>query len=258
MILNIIDTELKYFNCFCNAEAFETHIHFNDDNIKDMYSHNFTYVHEDINDEDFIQLISRELAHRKTDEKRYLRVITHKTISDDLLDRLLIKPEVDRYVYYGKRTDSFSDMKTKENARIEKAKDPQAIEHGRFIDVSANYLHMTMEFAIRRIDRKFMVYNDSNLPLDLYVCYDGLEPVGNCELLINNDTAKIEDFDILEMYQKKGFGSHVLRSLLEISHNRGVKYAYLVTDQEDTAKEMYIKNGFELAGGRTELMFFLK
>lgn len=35
----------------------------------------------------------------------------------------------------------------------------------------------------------------------LYVCYYNDIPIGNCELMLNNEVAKIEDFNILENYQ---------------------------------------------------------
>lgn len=68
---------------------------------------------------------------------------------------------------------------------------------------------------------------------------------------------KIEDFDIIEIHQKKkGFGSHVLRKLLQICEKKeSVDEAYLVTDHNDTARDMYSKCGFELIGERRELMF---
>jgi len=127
------------------------------------------------------------------------------------------------------------------------------------VDVIANYEDMTLEFAIRRIDRKFKVYDDSKKPMNLYVCYDGNEPVGNCEMFVNEEQkiAKIEDFDIIQMHQRKGFGSFVMRSLLKKCHEKGIKEAFLLTDSNDTAKDMYMKTGFSIVGQRVELMFDL-
>ena len=70
--------------------------------------------------------------------------------------------------------------------------------------------------------------------------------------------AKIEDFDIVEMHQRKGFGSQVLRTLLKSCHEDHIKYAYLVTDHDDTAKDMYLKSGFKLVGKRVEMIFSLE
>ena len=66
-----------------------------------------------------------------------------------------------------------------------------------------------------------------------------------------------EDFDIIEMYQRKGFGSFVLRTLLKECSENGIEQAYLVTDHDDTAKDMYAKCGFKPVGKSFELMFHL-
>jgi len=57
------------------------------------------------------------------------------------------------------------------------------------------------------------------------------------------------------MHQRKGFGSHVIRYLLKQCHDQGIENAFLLTDSNDTAKDMYIKTGFSIVGKRMELMF---
>lgn len=255
MINRIYDTEQKYFECFCKAEKLGNFTRYSDDNIKDMYSHNFTYIDHDVTEEAFLAIVASEIQYRKDTGKKYLRIVTHAHLGVELLDKLTIKPEIDNYDYYGIATDCYKDLSEKSSAVLMKAENSKVAEDGRLVDIVANYIHMTLEFAIRRIDRKFEVYSDSTKPLDLYVCYEGIEPVGNCELMTNDNTAKIEDFDIIEMHQRKGYGSHVLRNLLKICNDQGIDNAYLITDHDDTAKEMYLKCGFELVGNRTELMF---
>jgi len=68
---------------------------------------------------------------------------------------------------------------------------------------------------------------------------------------------RIEDFDILQKYQRKGFGTSVLKHLLEEARANCVEFVYLITDSGDTAKEMYKKCGFKKAGEKTELFFDL-
>ncbi|MCB2290896.1 GNAT family N-acetyltransferase [Clostridium sp. CS001] len=110
---------------------------------------------------------------------------------------------------------------------------------------------------LHSIYRKSEVYTKSNSNLDLYVCnYRGI-PIGNCELMLNSDIAKIEDFDILNDYQRKGFGTSVVKYLLEEAKENSVEFVYLITDSVDTAKEMYKKCGFKKAGEKTELFFDL-
>ena len=205
MINRIWDTEIKYFECFCDAERFDSFTRYTDDNIKDMYSHNFTYINHDVTEDAFLSIVSSEIQHRKDAGKRFLRIITNAPIVDELMDKLPMKPDIDHYDYFGAPVNVYENIRERSGASLVEADTPKAAEHGRMVDVVANYMHMTLEFAIRRINRKFQVYNDNAKPLSLFVCYDGIEPVGNCELMLNDKTAKIEDFDIIEMHQRKGF-----------------------------------------------------
>ncbi len=74
-------------------------------------------------------------------------------------------------------------------------------------------------------------------------------------LFIKDGISKIEDFDILEEYQRQGYGTSVLRRLLEESGSSNMDFAYLTTDNADTAKEMYKKCGFSIEGIMTSLLF---
>lgn len=257
MINRIYETEIKYINYFCEAENFDAYTRFKDDHIKDMYSHNFTYINHDVPSDKLLEIINSEVEHRRNGNHRFLRVVTSADIDSKLFENFQVKHDIEQYDYLGISTDHYGDIKEKEHVKVMLCTDPKVSEDGRLVDIVANYQHMTLEFAIRRIDRKFKVYNDNSKQLNLYVCYDHLEPVGNCELMTNNNIAKIEDFDIIEMYQRKGFGSYVLRNLLKACSDQNIKQAYLVTDHDDTAKEMYKKCGFEPVGKRYEIMFHL-
>jgi ribosomal protein S18 acetylase RimI-like enzyme len=89
------------------------------------------------------------------------------------------------------------------------------------------------------------------------VCYYKETPIGNCELMLNNEIAKMEDFNILKKYQRMGFGTSVIKHLLNEANQKKVDIVYLITDNEDTAKEMYTKCGFKKAGEKIELFFDL-
>jgi len=258
MIDKIYNTEIKYKENFCKTEVFDNYIRFIDDNIMDMYSHNFTYIKPDISEKEFCTIVSSEIKYRMEMKKPFLKVVTSFKINPKLLKKLPLIPNLEISDYFCISTDDFINLKEKENAYVVMSNIPKVAEHGRIVDIVANYENMSLEFAIRRIDRKFQIYSDKSKPINLYVCYNDIEPVGNCELMINHEIAKIEDFDIIKMHQRKGFGSHMLRSLLKICNDNQVEQAYLITDHNDTAKEMYAKCGFKVVGNSTEMMFHLK
>lgn len=140
---------------------------------------------------------------------------------------------------------------------VKKAISQKVLQDGIEVDILANKSGMGKDFATKRIHRKSEVYQRPDSSLDLYVCYYQDIPVGNCELMFSNDIAKIEDFDILENYQRQGYGTSVIKHLLGQVKEKNIDYAYLITESEDTAKEMYKKCGMKKVGEKTELFFDL-
>jgi len=53
--------------------------------------------------------------------------------------------------------------------------------------------------------------------------------------------AKIENFAINPAYQRKGYGTTILKLLIDIAIKENCHTIYLVTDENYTAKEMYKK-----------------
>ncbi len=255
MISKINDAEVKYLNYFCEDEDYGNFIRFKDDNIKDMYSHNFTYIKPGVSSENILKIVNSEIEYRKKNKKNFLRIVINSNFDSNIIEKFLLKPDIEHYDYLGISTKNYNNIKEKENAKVILADNLKVNEDGRLVDIVANYQNMTLEFAIRRIDRKFQIYNDVTKQLNLYVCYDNIEPVGNCELMINDNIAKIEDFDIVGMHQRKGYGSNALKTLLKICKEKNIEDAYLVTDHDDTAKNMYVKCGFKTIGECFELMF---
>ena len=175
-----------------------------------------------------------------------------------LIETLPYKFTLSKSAYYYNKTAHWTTINPMTDVLVKMADTPLIKTHGKYVDVSANYITMTMEFAIRRINRKFEIYDDVTKCTHFYVCYHNEEPVGNCEFHRFGNVAKIEDFDILEMHQRKGYGSQVLRALMKEAENQKAEIAYVVTDFDETAKEMYMKNGFAFAGMRYEIMIHIK
>ncbi|MEG2918437.1 MAG: GNAT family N-acetyltransferase [Clostridium sp.] len=83
----------------------------------------------------------------------------------------------------------------------------------------------------------------SEIPVDTYICYYDKIPVGSCQLFLYNGLAKIEDFTVSPEYQRRGIGTNILKYVIDIALLKKVEVIYLSADEEDTAKEMYKKNG---------------
>ena len=111
------------------------------------------------------------------------------------------------------------------------------------LDLEHDEESLGRDFCTRRVYRRKGIYL-SNEGVDSYICYHDGKPVGSCDLFVHKDTAKIEDFAVSPNHQRKGFGTMLLKTLIEIALNKGVSVIYVEADEDDTAKEMYKKCGF--------------
>lgn len=255
MYNKFLNTEIVYTKKFTENYENKEIIRFYDINLQDMYMHNFTLIKNRVCKNKFRKIILDELEKRRTENAKFLRIEFNFSIEDDFIDSLPILPEVVKYDYLyiePKMSDYLTENK---GCIIKKAISERVLKDGIEVDILANQSAMGAEFANKRIYRKAEVYKQLNSNLDLYVCEYNHTCIGNCEFMLNNDIAKIEDFDILENYQRKGFGTSVLKHLLNEAKENDVKFVYLITDSGDTAKEMYKKCGFKKTGEKTELFF---
>lgn len=88
-----------------------------------------------------------------------------------------------------------------------------------------------------------------------FVIYEDKKVIGYVHTFIYHDFAKIEDFFILDEYQRKGYGSTLFINAVNYLKNNGVNDICLVADNEDTPKQMYEKMGFVKVG---EYFFYRK
>lgn len=94
--------------------------------------------------------------------------------------------------------------------------------------------------------------------IDAYVCYDeDGAPVGKADLFIHDGVAMLEDFDVIPSRQRQGYGTALLRNMVDDAVTRGANLAFLQTDLGDTAQDMYRKLGFAYTGEYAEIWFDL-
>ncbi|PTI57164.1 GNAT family N-acetyltransferase, partial [Staphylococcus succinus] len=73
------------------------------------------------------------------------------------------------------------------------------------------------------------------------IAYDRGIPVGILDLILTDKTVEIDGFGVLEPYQNKGIGS-IMQSF--VANVAGTRPVILIADGEDSAKQMYIKQGY--------------
>ncbi|MDQ0230128.1 GNAT family N-acetyltransferase [Metabacillus malikii] len=250
----LLEMEHAYVRLFSDTFEDDIAIKYIDSSLPNMYTHNFTFYKAN---KGLYELIVNEIEKIETKHNGFFRVETTYQVSNELLDRLPIKPHVCIYDIMYIKTQKYRELKGNRRCHVVKADHQKVLEDGITVDIEANQKDMGLEFARKRINRKADIYQNEAKPLHLYVCYDEGVPIGNIEYMQLNGIVKLEDFDIIEQYQRKGYGTAVLKHLVETAYNNGIDIAYLITNSADTAKEMYKKNQFTKIGEKTELLFFL-
>jgi spore maturation protein CgeE len=249
---NLRQTEIEYIKMFSEVSEDDLTLTFINSNILDMYTHNFVLYKSDVG---LLEYIESQINRQETKAKGFFRIETYHPISADLIEKLSVKPQICIYDFMGIETRNYINLIGNPDCLVLNAESSRVLEDGITVDIAVNQEGMGLDFATRRIKGKAEIYKNPDQAIELFVCYSGDTPIGNIEYMSFNRIAKYEDFDILEDYQRKGFGTSVLKHLLEVSFNDNIEHAYLITDQADTAKEMYKKNGFEKVGEKTELLF---
>ncbi len=251
MIKHIKAAELNYIKEFSTSVENNEMILFSDDNLPGMDHHNFCYVKENLSKEALEHTINNEIKRRYANQLSSAFFISDFEIDKTLFETLPYEVSYYTFDYLYRSTDQMDKLKVRSDFLVKPALSKDILDDGILIDIEANKRHMG-DFAEKRIKRKAEIYSDPTLKTNLFVGYHNQVCIGNCELFIDKDIAKLEDFDIVQSYQKQGFGTSFLSYLLTIAHQK-VNTLYLVTDAEDTAKEMYYKCGFEKAGSKYEV-----
>lgn len=249
------DTEIEYIKCFSKFIDDEDVIRFWDDNIPDMYDHNFIFLKDNVHREKVYDIITDELKLRENGNKGFMKVVSNFQVDDEIIHRLHICPIPSQYDFMYISPDKSDSVKGNSESKVLEASSDRVLKDGAHVSIQANVLMVGNDFAKRSIDRRIKVYSDPLKALRLFVCYYKDIPVGKCELFFNNRIAKIEDFEVLDEYQRMGFGTSIIKYLLKESKDAGMEIVYVITDHDDTAKVMYAKCGFTGITQKYELFF---
>jgi spore maturation protein CgeE len=257
MLNKLYATEIEYTKCFSQYFETDNYIKFWDDSLTDMWNHNYIYLKQNMAKDELRDFILKEIEQRRNENKTFFRLEANFPMDDSVYNNLSINPTILKYDYMYIPPENYTLLKGNEDCVIKNAAAPEVLEDGIKADLILSSPAMGEDFATRRIHRKAKVYCNPNINLNLYVCFHKDKPIGNCELFINGNTSKIEDFSVIDEFQRKGFGTSVIKHLLKQSMDSNVETAYLITDSADTAKDMYNKCGFTKVGEKFELFFSL-
>ena len=253
MLNKIIECEIEYLKCFCKASQQQDFIRFQDDLMPDYWSHNYTWIKNANDDTALLRLIESELSHMKSMGRDFCLLRCHIPVSHSVLALLSSKPEISMSGYY-----VFSDAY--DLSKLDKVKDSSVVKVDKaemledILKIELEYDGENVDYCTRKVYRRKDIYL-SNDGVDSYVCYHNKKVVGNCDLFIHNGIAKVEDFAISPSCQRKGYGTTLLKTVIEIAFEKNAAIIYLETDEGDTAKDMFQKCGFHKINDFTDLSF---
>lgn len=251
----LLDCEMAYYQCFSESEESDATIRFVDEKLLDMYDHNYTYVKEKLEEKRLEAIINEEVNRSKREEKTFCK-FDLPYMPNEIHEVDGIAPEVSRLGIYEFLSEDTSHLNGNDECVMKQIVNEEVLDDLVFLDLIHDRERLGEDFCKRRAYRRGRVYLKEG-GVDSYICYHEGRPVGNVDLFIYNGMAKIEDFAVIPSEQRKGYGTAMIKYLIDLAKSKGVKRIYLVTDEEDTAKEMYRKLGFEKLGEKVEIFYYL-
>lgn len=256
MINYLIDSDLEYIRCFSRELEEKETYRFWDCEFEEMYANNITVLKDHFSNEEIIRIINREIKERKKANKEFLVIEVQGRVNREVLKGIKIRPTiVSKLDYMIVETNKYKYMKANNNCSIKEVINEEQFRDVINVSILDNAPFMGEQFSRERINRKVMAYREEGNRLSAYLCYNDNIAIGSCEMLLNCKVAKIEDFGVLKYYQRKGYGTAMIKHLLMEANRCGINFAYVVTDSSDTAKYMYKKCGFLKIGEKTQILY---
>lgn len=248
-MIGFLSTELSYLSAFCRAEPIECGIRLRDDGIRDLFAHNLTYLTHALSSDELVHLCREEFRIRKKEGMPFLNLTMENAPPARALEWLRAqgceRTVYDYFVYTGGLEHSRKDL-----AAVPMT--PAQVAAALAFDLEVNGRDFGQDFIHRRFYRRKEVYLSGTVRH--YLGYHAGRLVGMCDLFMCDGVAKLEDFDIAAPFQRQGFGRAMLAQLVARAQAAGAHTIYLVTDDAETAKEMYKKSGFVKAAEKYEIL----
>lgn len=225
---SLFNFENKYLNEFTNIEYFDDYILYNDDIQKDKYSYNFYFIKNKNKVKSLIKKLSKE-------NKRSFLDFDSNFLMDEYLPDFEKSHEI--------RMFNFASL-VKLDYRIGDIRILDNSNKDLFLNLLFNDELEYGESYATNNSKRIVDICLNNDKFDLYGIFDKDKIVGSIHVYKNNDMAKLEDFFIIDEYQKKGYGISLLTKVIDILKKEGIYHLTITADFDDTPKKIYEKLGF--------------
>ncbi|MFU8786030.1 MAG: GNAT family N-acetyltransferase [Candidatus Izemoplasmataceae bacterium] len=237
-MMHILQTEMKYLSIFSNMHPLTCGTIFQDLNQRDKYMHNFLMVHKQIINDD--ELKDYEKNHRNEGFVIY-RFEDHTDKAYDFLNDY----QRSTYGYYHQMIDKLTIPKAK--AYDVTMMDPK--HHNVFFDfMYQEDLEFGVSYATGNIKRQKEVLIKEHKRFFYLTVKDHEKIIGHINAFMDGSYAKIDEFYVLDAYQKQGYGTALMSKMIEHLREKQITEVYLVTNLADTAQKLYERYGFNLVG----------
>lgn len=244
LIEQIRKCEDAYIRCFSLGTEDADSIRFVNAEMPDMYDHNFLYIKPGTAPETRNAIMKDELEMRRKQGRDFCKIVMDELPDMQQAEEFFGPCELAHYGEYMYVPKARPEWPERSDCRILNTKNKAMTDDLVKLDVLFDGKTLGEDFC-RRKGRYHGKVCLSEPALGVYICYLNGEPVGRCDLFISGGTAKAEDFIVLPEYQRKGIGTTLLKFIVTEAFKEGADCIYLVTDEDDTAKEMYGKLGFQ-------------
>lgn len=252
----IVDCETSYYQCFAQTTETADVLRLRDPLLQDMYYHNISIMKASADTTAISGIVERERAVRLGEKAGFLNILSFRAVDDSLIIEVYPEASLSLNGYYQLDISFLPLWKVRPGCTIERISSQAMVEDALYSDLQLDGERLGRDFCTRRVYRRSKVYM-ADEGVDSYNCYDNGQMVGNCDLFIHKGVAKIEDFTIIPQYQRQGYGTTILKYLVQKALDAQCHIIYLVTDEDDTPKQMYTKLGFYKIGERTDMFFDL-
>lgn len=238
------ECENNYLSCFTEATDFESYILYRDEHIKDMYTHNFIFVKDGLDNEGALRLVKEKL--QENSEKSFVNFLFSPDYHLDWEGFKALDVELSFLLYMAIETEKLKVPKINEECIVKIAENEKMLFDGVICEIKGD--DADFSFLYRCNIRKKDVFLKNNDRLFNFIAYIDNVPVGKCEVYMSNELLRIESFMVLDCFRNKGIGSSILNAIKEFAFQKGINLIYLMAEEDDTPKEMYSRMGFEIIG----------
>ncbi len=247
----ISELENKYYELFSVKATDGQIVRYSDDELKDMYDHNFTLISASSSKETIDEIIQGEKAKRKEAGYNFLKIKFDAQVAEEKIpaDDLARLTDLE---YYSLTRTVVHQLKEREDIEVIKLSDV-LVDEARELDELCEP-DESLDFTNRRFDRRLKVYL-RDAPLYSYLAMQEWVVVGSCDYFAADGACMLEDFVVDPEVRNQGIGTTLLKSLANrafVEHNDLV---FLTTEAIGSAKEMYQKLGFEKILVKTEALY---